>query len=608
MNLPKLENIPDNKLEIRVETKAKSSVLGLYERLNTIWRRVFLQNYLYQFPKHFLFAFLIVLGIVLLYRFNLLSVQSSPVFAIYPMILLSAIISIGIGFWIFYRQSPNLQEIAILVDHRFDLAERVTTALYLSEESKKNHSVQVQLSENKMSADSIHMLVISDAISKLNSLEVKKLFPIFVPRNWIWIPGLFILAFLGNRFLGKQFSFGSQDKDHSNEIVKDDKEKEKSNDSRKFDFMKKREISSPEVAKLEAEINALLEEIKNTSPQDRDKVREQIEKLGQKTRELRELKNSQDSDLRKLQDQLSKLKSVGGDNSSETDAVKEFEEMLRKNDLASARKQLEKLHEELKKNKPNKQEAEQLKRELKDLQDQLEKLSRRKEEIEKLQKLIEEAKKEKRDSQTLERELDNLKKDLEKTKKLEDLAKKLGELSESLDQNQLEKTLGQLDDLSEDIKGIIDQMREIEDLEGELDRLEELKESLLKQFRVLGGEEGDDIDGDGEKNEDIEDIIAKRSKKNNGGYGAGERDLKENDTNSKEERTRGNFDPKGQKRSIGLTNGPGFVKKSTQELKEELRQAAQEAPKAMDTQRLRKADQNTVKEYFESLEKNLKTK
>jgi hypothetical protein len=61
------------------------------------------------------------------------------------------------------------------------------------------------------------------------------------------------------------------------------------------------------------------------------------------------------------------------------------------------------------------------------------------------------------------------------------------------------------------------------------------------------------------------------------------------------------FDPRGKKSYGGAMKGPSFTKKSTVELGQEIQQAVQEAPQAIDSQQVPKEAQTGVKEYFEKI-------
>jgi hypothetical protein len=72
-------------------------------------------------------------------------------------------------------------------------------------------------------------------------------------------------------------------------------------------------------------------------------------------------------------------------------------------------------------------------------------------------------------------------------------------------------------------------------------------------------------------------------------------------SNSEEARQRGRFDPRGRKTYAGAVNGPAFTKKSAVEMAGEIQQAVQDAPEAVEVQRLPKAAREMVREYFEKL-------
>jgi hypothetical protein len=66
-------------------------------------------------------------------------------------------------------------------------------------------------------------------------------------------------------------------------------------------------------------------------------------------------------------------------------------------------------------------------------------------------------------------------------------------------------------------------------------------------------------------------------------------------------RTGTDFDPKGQKQVTGYVPGRNFKKKSSVEIAEDVKQASQEAPEAIDRQRIPKAASDMAKGYFENL-------
>ena len=84
--------------------------------------------------------------------------------------------------------------------------------------------------------------------------------------------------------------------------------------------------------------------------------------------------------------------------------------------------------------------------------------------------------------------------------------------------------------------------------------------------------------------------------------GAGRRpEDKSGDTKSVDTKLNPGFDPKGQKQLAGYGQGRAYKKKSSVEVLEEMKQASQEAPEAIERQRVPKAAGDMMKGYFKNL-------
>jgi len=92
------------------------------------------------------------------------------------------------------------------------------------------------------------------------------------------------------------------------------------------------------------------------------------------------------------------------------------------------------------------------------------------------------------------------------------------------------------------------------------------------------------------------------SEENEGGVGAGRRPLGEKGPfRSYDAKAKAEFDPKGKKIFDGYAPGQSFKKKSTVEIEGEIQQAAQDAPEAIEQQRIPKAYRESAKGYFRNL-------
>ena len=72
-------------------------------------------------------------------------------------------------------------------------------------------------------------------------------------------------------------------------------------------------------------------------------------------------------------------------------------------------------------------------------------------------------------------------------------------------------------------------------------------------------------------------------------------------TKSFDTKVKGNLDAKGRKIFDGFAPGQNFKKKSGVEIAGEIKQAAQEAPEAIEQQRIPKAFRDSAKGYFRNL-------
>ena len=89
---------------------------------------------------------------------------------------------------------------------------------------------------------------------------------------------------------------------------------------------------------------------------------------------------------------------------------------------------------------------------------------------------------------------------------------------------------------------------------------------------------------------------------NNAAQASGRRPLgKKAPFRSFDAKNRGEFDPKGKKIFDGYAPGQSFRKKGGPELVGEIKQASQEAPEAIEQQRIPKAAREMAKGYFQKM-------
>ena len=146
-----------------------------------------------------------------------------------------------------------------------------------------------------------------------------------------------------------------------------------------------------------------------------------------------------------------------------------------------------------------------------------------------------------------------------------------------------------LKEAADKVKGMEGEEQDLQDLRDQLRSLQDAKDSCCQG---MGDEQEADPQGS-DLDEDRED---------SGGVGAGRRPLgKKKPFKSFDSRTRAEFDAKGKKIFDGYAPGQSFRKKTGAEIAGEIKQASQEAPEAIEQQRIPKAAREMAKGYFQKM-------
>ena len=176
---------------------------------------------------------------------------------------------------------------------------------------------------------------------------------------------------------------------------------------------------------------------------------------------------------------------------------------------------------------------------------------------------------------------------------LEDLARKLGEAGKSLKAGDLDRLARELEGVKGQLRDLRGEVEDLKDLQDQIDRLQDVKEGLAGRGE---GRPGDPKPGGTEGSREAG--IATGS-----GPASGARPENPNAPTARgaDERQRAPFDPRGRKAYGGAVAGPAFTKRSPVEMAGAIEQAAQEAPEALDAQRLSRDDKEAVKEFYQRL-------
>ncbi|MFO0937896.1 MAG: hypothetical protein U0798_15445 [Gemmataceae bacterium] len=483
------------------------------------------------------------------------------------------------------RFAPTQQTAALEFDGRFALNERVTTALSLDEASKATPAGQA---------------VMSDALQKVASIKVREKFPV-KPRWHAMLPPTFaamiVLAWIyATPDRVRQLMAGEESTTAKLDPLAVAKTEAKKPTSTFTKIRTRDELDRTNKSEKLKELEADLEKLNEKFDRDRDmadpnKAREKVTELTKLEDKMKQFKEEKFQKLAQLDQKMQELERLSRDPDFSDGPAKELNNALAKGDLKKAREEVDELKKKAKKGEMNEQDKQKLEKQMEKMKNEVERLAKDREKEKKLEDMIKKAKEQGKDAESLERELEQMKKEnASSEREMEELAQKMKKAQEALQQGNMEDLADQLEKIGSQLKEMDGDLKDLEDVEQYLQNLKQEKKKACKECNGNG-----DCEGDEAKEKDY----AKWSEK--GRPGMGKRGEEKDDTSSIEEKQKGLFDPRGKKVYGGGVRGPAFTKKSSVELGKQIQEAVQEAPSAVDAQRLPRDARDSVKEYFENL-------
>ncbi len=506
--------------------------------------------------------------------------------------------------------APSTERVALEIDNRFQLRERVTTAVALPDELRNTSAGQA---------------LFADAEDKLAPLNVSEKFPVAPRRHLLGIPVLALaLGAVVIWWNPEAMGLMATDEEKVAQKSQDQTVAAQTPTKKKTAPPKPVAEAPPERLNKGKGLKDLEEELtkahdkfaKDPFEDSPEKQREKAAELAQLESKTQKFVEQKVDKLQELQEQFQKLDKLNMDKEFEDGPAKDFNDALSKGDLKKAKEEVDELKKKAKDKKLDEEDQEKLERQLDKMKKELERLDRdkkkekeeqkkeREEKKKELEKEIDKAKQEGKNADSLEREREKIEKqeqqERETGEQLQDLADKLGGAQKGLEEMDLEKVAEELDQAGKQLEQIDGEVQDFKEAEGQLQKLkEERREAASQGEKSAKGQKGG---GESTPGEGTEPSRKRGVAANNGGIGAGKRPINEDaKTNSQDEKLRSPFDPSGKKTFAGSTRGPSFTRKTEAELGKEIQQRAQEAPAGADAQRLPRDARDSVKEYFEKL-------
>lgn len=505
------------------------------------------------------------------------------------------------------RRMPDHVAAALALDERFQLRERVTTSLTLSDHER---------------VSSAGVALIADVGERIGTLPVGSKFPVRFGWQSMLVPVAAVALALLMIFYEPAIPEvqGKQEKGTplAAESIKEIEQKKQEflNRPKSTDPNKTERPKSEDIKRIEAQIEEILKKPATTDKEIRDRLSELSpleEQLKQKEKEEADKLAGFDEQMKKL-DQLQKKRKEEG--KSQDGPGKDAKEALAQGDTEKAKEEFDRLSKKLKNNEMTEKDKEELKKEMQQLKNDLERLSRekdqeKKEQLEKKQqKLEEQLKNDRLDRETKKKLEEELEKTKQEKKECEngqckqesrELAEKLERAQQALDKGDSDEAATALKDAAEQLERMEQNKQNQEDLENELQRLNDVRESMAKACEdCQNGRDGKD--GDAEtlsRNQGKEG----KGKGGKGGKGVGRRAENKSGSELKgtDARERGRFNDKGTKIHVGTAEGKSVIGKSGASITGEIKQASQDAPDAIEVQRIPKGYKDSAKGYFKNI-------
>jgi uncharacterized coiled-coil DUF342 family protein len=465
--------------------------------------------------------------------------------------------------WSFVR-APRLVAASMALDEQFGLEERVTTLSLLSPDQLES---------------SVGLALLEDTRAKVADLDVPGRFPVKVRLASGIMPLVAGILALAASFFDPSFGGASNRQNNKQIAAVDAAEIQQQLENLRKVIKKENDgedlPKSKEMEELEKEWEKLVH--KPLDPSNKEQVRERANEFAKLEEKLQKRVNDlkdKSSDLKKHLDKLvfDKLGKKLQDG-----PAKDLEDALAKGKFDKVRDILEKLQKDLESEKLTKEEQQKLADQMKELENKLKRLTSQKDRKDQLQKDFEDGKITK---EQLDREMAEMRKEAQEMQDLEDLAEMLGQCKECL-------AAGNSLKAGKRVKGALEKIKAFELSDAEMKRLlsdQTMLKSALDGMCQACDEEGK-LNG------------MKQGRRPGGLRPVGE----EPDSNIGESREKGEVDPNGQQFITGFSRGGTFKKIPATEVGGAFKRAVQEAPEAIERQRIPSEAEAQVRGYFQKL-------
>jgi hypothetical protein len=536
----------------------------LDRQLNRARRRLFLQALCDTLTWCWTAALvLLALGLLLDRRFDFL--PETPVRVLWYVLGGALAFATLLGILLAVWRTPRREAVALAVDDRFDLRERVTTLLLLGPDQRRTPAGEA---------------LRADVDQRLGKIDVRTGFPVR-PRWTAALVPLGVALMVLASFVPRQAQGGDDKPNHKGTDVVAEKStpRPKEVDRPKNADPGKKKADTKEARDKKPEIEPDVQTVLKKPRETPEEIRQGIKELGNLEKQRQDQLKERLSKDRNLSEQLRQMQQSAKNGSDEqkkpTDGpARDLQKALSQGKLDQAKQEAQKLSEKMQKGNLSPKEKQELQKQLEQTREKLERLARNQDKRDQLDKLHREGK---LDDDKFKEAMDKLDRQAEQLKDVQELAKQLEECKQCMNQGDKEGAA----------KAMAKAAEQLRKMDGQ-DKAEQMSEEELAR--------------------DLDQIRAERDRlrqcmTGNSGGPPGDRRPEKKDADAKpyDSRQRAALDKKGQFVLEGYTPGQNYTKKKPAEVEGQVKRARQEGPQALEHQPIPPPYRNTAKDYYDNL-------
>jgi len=466
--------------------------------------------------------------------------------------------------------APTMEEVAVEVDKRFGLRERLSSSLRLAASERKS---------------SFGEALTADAETRAAQLDVAEKFALRPAKiGWLplsLVPVLVIVLLLVEPVTGTNASSSptapaaevAQVKTVAAQLKKQIQQQRRKADAENLQ----------EAKELFERMESNLDKILKRDELGRKDALIALNDLKKELEQRRDQLGTSDQ-LRKALSQMEGL---------QAGPAEKVADSIQKGDFGQAQNMIKQLADQVRSGELSEQEKEQLKQQVEQLQKQLEQaVAQHEQQKQDLQQQIDQARREGQGEQAakLQQKLNELQQKDSQMQQMQQMAEAMNQAAQAMQQGDASAAAGALEQMADQLGDMQSEMSELEDLQSALNDLSQSKDQMRCQSCQGGGCQSCQGNGFGDG-------------QGNGlgsGTGAGDRPEQEGDTNSYDSQVRGQV-RQGKAIIAGFADGPNRKGISQEDVKHAIESALSQESEAIENQSLPRTEREHATDYFNRL-------